>query len=72
MAFDADVSSYFRYFEVPALGHCVGNGHPDETFNILRNWVENDIAPDSMTVQIKGSSGDSSNRTVWAYPQVAE
>ena len=68
MAFDADVSSYFRYFEIPTLGHCIGNGHPDETFHILRNWVENGIAPDSISVQLKDSSGSINNRTVLAYP----
>ncbi|KFA72016.1 hypothetical protein S40288_07668 [Stachybotrys chartarum IBT 40288] len=71
MAFDADVSDYFRYFEVPALGHCVGNGHPDSTFNVLRRWVENGVVPDSIPISLADSSSNMNNRIVCPYPRVS-
>ncbi|CAI7635556.1 unnamed protein product [Penicillium crustosum] len=33
---------FYRYFEAPGLGHCVGGGggHPLTIFDALRSWVE--------------------------------
>ncbi|KAJ5418991.1 uncharacterized protein N7487_002541 [Penicillium crustosum] len=37
-----DTQYFYRYFEAPGLGHCVGGGggHPLTIFDALRSWVE--------------------------------
>jgi hypothetical protein len=66
---DSKVSNYFRYFEVPALGHCLGNGHPDTIFDALRAWVETDKRPTSLPISLKDSAGQVNKRIVCPYPQ---
>ncbi|KAM0326339.1 hypothetical protein ACHAQA_006939 [Verticillium albo-atrum] len=51
MAVDPDVHDYYRLFLSPGLHHCFGGpgGYPDTTFETLVQWVENGVAPDTLT-----------------------
>jgi feruloyl esterase len=61
------VQAFFRFYEVPGMGHCFGNGSvngctgisppadpalpaPGQLFQILQNWVEQGVVPDSIRV----------------------
>ncbi|KAF5704828.1 hypothetical protein FGLOB1_8340 [Fusarium globosum] len=41
--FVGNITSFYKYYQVPALGHCWGGngGQPEELFDQLRAWVEN-------------------------------
>ncbi|KAF1811428.1 putative feruloyl esterase [Eremomyces bilateralis CBS 781.70] len=49
-AVDPNVQDYYRLFLAPGLGHCFGGSgaYPDTTFDALREWVENGIAPETV------------------------
>ncbi|WYZ42469.1 hypothetical protein EsH8_VI_000168 [Colletotrichum jinshuiense] len=51
MSLDSDVKSFYRLFLAPGIHHCYGGpgGYPDTTFESLVQWVESDIAPDTLT-----------------------
>ncbi|KAI1332616.1 Tannase/feruloyl esterase [Xylariaceae sp. FL0255] len=61
---------FYRYFEVPGLGHCWGGngGHPNHVFEALRAWVENGTAPDSIPIDVP-RLGPSQRRVICPYPQ---
>lgn len=46
-----DAASFVRLFVVPGMNHCSGGPATDrfDTFTPLVNWVENGVAPDSIT-----------------------
>lgn len=68
-----DVESFWRYFEAPGLGHCSGGkgGQPLTTFDSLRRWVEQGIAPDTLTVNFNGTDGKEQARILCPYPAKA-
>ncbi|KAH7311418.1 Tannase/feruloyl esterase [Stachybotrys elegans] len=72
LALDGDSADYFRYFEVPAMGHCEGLAHPNSTFDALRNWVENGVAPASLPFNVVATGGELNGRIACPYPQIAE
>jgi feruloyl esterase len=45
-----DVKPWFRFFVAPGVGHCGGGPgpQPENLFNVLVNWVENGVVPDSI------------------------
>lgn len=45
---DPGVQDFYRLFLSPGLGHCFGgNGaYPDGTFDAMRKWVEEGVAPE--------------------------
>lgn len=68
-AIDPDVHDFYRLFLAPGLGHCFGgNGaYPDETFDSMRKWVEEGIAPDTLNAMTVSSPIVS--RVLCPYPQ---
>jgi hypothetical protein len=69
-----DVHDYFRFFEVPGLGHCAGGngGQPTSTWQALVDWVEKGNAPDSLDISFKSSlDGTDQERILCPYPQKA-
>ncbi|KAI2464316.1 tannase and feruloyl esterase [Annulohypoxylon bovei var. microspora] len=69
-----DIHDFYRYFEVPGLGHCGygPSGLPTGLFDQLRAWVENGTAPEHTSVQLKGLDGEIQNRILCPYPQKAK
>ncbi|KFA75667.1 hypothetical protein S40288_08561 [Stachybotrys chartarum IBT 40288] len=67
---DENVHDFFRYFEVPGVGHCAGGpgGHPNQVFAALRAWVENGTAPDSIPIDVPRLP-PSQTRVICPYPQ---
>ncbi|KFA67295.1 hypothetical protein S40285_03629 [Stachybotrys chlorohalonatus IBT 40285] len=67
-----DVSSFYKHYEIPGLGHCSGGagGSPTAMFEQLRAWVEEGVAPEDSPVsyQIGGTTWD---RVVCPYPRRA-
>ncbi|KAI1296159.1 Tannase/feruloyl esterase [Xylaria venustula] len=66
-----DVHTFYRYFQVPGVGHCFGGsgGQPLNLFDQLRAWVENGTAPEFTTVSFVDPSGIIQNRILCPYPQ---
>lgn len=50
MEFDSNLQDYYRFFAAPGAEHCKGGFgfFPGSSFEALVNWVENDIAPDTL------------------------
>lgn len=67
-----NVSDFYRYFESPGLGHCAGGkgGQPLTIFNALRRWVEDDIVPEYLPVDVTISNGAEQARFLCPYPKV--
>ncbi|KAI1097420.1 tannase and feruloyl esterase [Jackrogersella minutella] len=66
-----DIDDFYRYFEVPGLGHCAAgpSGLPTGLFAQLRAWVENGTAPAQTPIQIHDLDGKVQDRIVCAYPK---
>jgi hypothetical protein len=64
--------SWFRYYMAPGVGHCGGGSgpSPQNLFNVLVNWVENGVAPDSILAQ-GGSLNPSRTRPLCPFPQTS-
>lgn len=71
MDLDANVDDFFRYFQVPGLGHCSGGvagGKPPATFHALVDWVEKKIVPETLPVSFKNMNGTQYDRFLCPYP----
>lgn len=70
MAVDEDVHDFYRLFLAPGINHCLGGSgaYPDGTFDAMREWVENGVAPDTLAAT---SLNDSPNfeRSLCPYPK---
>ncbi|KAH8657771.1 Tannase/feruloyl esterase [Xylariales sp. PMI_506] len=68
-----DIHDFFRYFQVPGLGHCAGDtvNQPTATWQALVNWVENGTAPDTLPIQFNYTAGTEYNRILCPYPAKA-
>ncbi|TPX13881.1 uncharacterized protein E0L32_005825 [Thyridium curvatum] len=68
-----NVHDFFRYFEVPGMGHCQGgkSGQPNQLMQQLMDWVEKGTAPESTPVKLNVSN-TIHNRILCPYPQRAE
>ena len=66
-----EVEDFYRLFLAPGMEHCSGGPGPNlvDYLTAMEDWVENGIAPDSMTA----FGGDVPDRTrpLCPYPQVA-
>ncbi len=65
---------FYRLFRAPGVGHCGGGAgpQPQNLFDALVNWVENDVAPDQILAQSTSSSGVvTRTRPLCPYPQTA-
>lgn len=69
---DPKVHDFYRFFEIPGLGHCGGGSTnpPTGIFDALRAWVENSSAPDSLPITFE-VDGEAYTRPVCPYPQSA-
>ncbi|KAJ5957022.1 feruloyl esterase [Penicillium viridicatum] len=68
-----DIQDFYRYFEAPGLGHCAGGngGQPLTTFDALRSWVEEGIAPEDLPANFNGIGGVEQGRILCPYPAKA-
>jgi hypothetical protein len=68
-----DVKDFFRYFQVPSLGHCAGGvgGQPTATFQALVDWVERGVILDTLPINFKDSNGTQYERILCPYPEKA-
>ncbi|KAH8771167.1 Tannase/feruloyl esterase [Diaporthe sp. PMI_573] len=68
-----DVADFFRYFEVPGLGHCAGGvgGQPTATFQALVDWVEKGVVPDTLPITFNDTTGTQYDRILCPYPERA-
>ncbi|KAH4960653.1 carboxylic ester hydrolase [Parastagonospora nodorum] len=66
-----DIKDFFRYFEVPGLGHCNGGvgGQPTATFQALVDWVEKGVRPDTLPINFKDTNGTQYERILCPYPE---
>ena len=64
---------FFRLFMVPGMGHCSGGPGPDrfDALSALENWVENGIAPESITASKIVDGEVTRSRPLCVYPEVA-
>lgn len=71
---DPDVHDFYRYYEVPGMGHCVGglSHQPTSLFGQLRAWVENGTAPESTPVKLNVTGGHVHDRILCPYPKKAQ
>jgi hypothetical protein len=69
-----DVRSFYRYFEVPGLGHCFGgvSSQPTQLFSQLRHWVENGTAPEVSAIKLNATDGTEHSRILCSYPKQAK
>ena len=65
--------NFFRLFLVPGMGHCSGGPGPDrfDALSALENWVENGIAPESITASKIVEGEVTRSRPLCVYPEVA-
>ncbi|KAI5921178.1 Tannase/feruloyl esterase, partial [Camillea tinctor] len=69
--FVPNVQDFYRFYEVPGLAHCFGNGQPTTVFDALRAWVENGTAPHSLPTTFIDGYGRTNNRILCPYPERA-
>ncbi|KAK6085534.1 feruloyl esterase b precursor [Seiridium cupressi] len=76
-AFNGDISEYYRFFLAPGVGHCGGGPGLDPSstvFDVLRAWVENGTAPETLPAvgPAVGSSSTQATRAVdlCLYPKI--
>ncbi|KAL0933942.1 feruloyl esterase b precursor [Colletotrichum truncatum] len=67
---DPDAQDFYRFFEVPGLGHCAGGvgAQPTATWDALVAWVEKGQAPDSLPVDYTNPQGQNEERLLCPYP----
>lgn len=67
---DPSVHDYYRFFSAPGVEHCFGGSgaFPDTTFDAMREWVENGVAPDILEGTSVGTT-PIIKRNLCPYPQ---
>ncbi|EXL40399.1 hypothetical protein FOCG_17023 [Fusarium oxysporum f. sp. radicis-lycopersici 26381] len=72
--FVGNITSFYKYYRVPALGHCWGGngGQPEALFDQLRAWVENGTEPESSPVVITKPDNTTQQQILCPYPQKAK
>ncbi|KAF4446542.1 hypothetical protein F53441_9829 [Fusarium austroafricanum] len=71
--FVGNITSFYKYYQVPALGHCWGGngGQPEALFDQLRAWVENGTEPVSSPVVVAKPDNTTQQQILCPYPQKA-
>lgn len=75
MGGQAETDDFYRAYLVPGSGHCGGGIGPSniDWFAVLKEWVEDDIAPDTLIGSRADSPyGPAMTRPICPYPQVAK
>lgn len=69
LAVDSKAADYFRFFQVPGVGHCSGGfgAYPGTSFQSLMDWVEKGIAPETLY----GRTSAGAERPICLYPKKA-
>jgi hypothetical protein len=69
MALDKDVHDFYRLFLAPGINHCLGGkgAYPAGTFDAMREWVENGVAPDTLAATSLDNSPNF-ERSLCPYP----
>lgn len=69
----ASTQNFYRLFMVPGMAHCSGGPGPDrfDALSALENWVENGIAPESITASKIIDGEVTRSRPLCVYPEVA-
>lgn len=70
---DKNIQSYIRLFLLPGVLHCGGGPGPDEVdwVKLIRDWVENDKAPERVVLSKKEKDKVVMTRPVFPFPKVA-
>jgi feruloyl esterase len=70
---DKNIQSHIRLFLLPGVLHCVGGPGPDDVdwIKLIRDWVENDKAPERIVLSKKEKGKIIMTRPVFPYPKVA-
>jgi feruloyl esterase len=70
---DSDLEEYIRLFLLPGVLHCGGGPGPSQTdwIKLVRNWVENGIAPDRVVLSKVQDEKVTMTRPVFPYPEKA-
>ena len=69
-----ELQSFYRLFRAPGVGHCGGGAgpQPQNLFEALVEWVENDKAPETIPAQSQSRGGEvTRSRPLCPYPQTA-
>ena len=68
-----DTQDFYRLFMVPGMAHCSGGPGPDrfDALSALENWVEQDIAPETIIASKVIDGEVVRTRPLCAYPEVA-
>ncbi len=68
----AGLQSWFRYYPAPGVGHCGGGGpSPVNIFDVLVNWVENGVDPDTILARQNLGGGATRTRPLCPFPTTA-
>jgi feruloyl esterase len=69
----ARTNKFFRAFSFPGVGHCGGGAapQPPNLFDVLVNWVENEVAPDYLVGTQNLGGGMTRTRKICKYPDEA-
>jgi hypothetical protein len=64
---------FYRLFRAPGVAHCGGGvgPQPQGLFDALVNWVENDVAPETILAASGPPSAPTRTRPLCPYPQTA-
>ena len=70
---DKNIQSYIRLFLLPGVLHCGGGPGPDDVdwIKLIRDWVENDKAPERVVLSKKEKDKIVMTRPVFPFPKVA-
>jgi Tannase and feruloyl esterase len=71
---DSKAADYYRFFPAPGVAHCGGGVgfFPDSSIKSLVDWVENDIAPDTLDgTTLPDANGTVRKAPLCPYPLVA-
>ncbi|KAI8943325.1 hypothetical protein NX059_001342 [Plenodomus lindquistii] len=69
-----DIADFYRFYEVPGLGHCSGGPTkpPGKLLEQLMQWVEKGTVPEESPVTAIASDGTVQNRIICPYPKTAK
>jgi len=64
---------FYRLFRAPGVAHCAGGAgpQPQNLFGALVNWVENDVAPETILAASGPANAPTRTRPLCPYPQTA-
>ena len=69
---DPAAADFYRLFFAPNTWHCQAGSapYPYDSLQVLVDWVENGVAPDTLTAVNRTVAGDRATRPLCLYPKV--